>query len=93
MPNNHTQFHANSVPRRLQHPELVTTVRGVGQDNPTSPHARTATPQPASPQKDLRSRQLHTSIPRTQKATHPQTKNGATCLMGKACSESGDSNG
>jgi len=75
MPNNQrAQLSPNSVPRRLQRPELVTPVRGVGQDNPASPHARTATPQPASPQKDLRSRQLHTSFPRSQKRHTPKRK-------------------
>src|SRR5438270_206014 len=48
MPNNqHAQFTQNVLPRRLQHGEGVTTLRSVGQDNPTPPPARTASPQPA----------------------------------------------
>ncbi len=44
----------NRLPRRLQHPEQVTTVRSVWQDNPAPPTRPPATPQPAPPKKDTR---------------------------------------
>ncbi len=60
------QISHNGLPRRLQQPELVTTVRGVWQDNPAPPRERTASPQPASVQKDTRSRQKETKTTRSQ---------------------------
>src|SRR5437762_1684853 len=50
----HTQFTQNSLPRRLQHSEVVTTLRSVGQDNPAPPPAPSPMPQPAPRQKDTR---------------------------------------
>lgn len=55
MPNTaHTQLPQNSVQRRLLQPPLVTTVRGVRQDNPAPDPAPLATPQPAPREKDTR---------------------------------------
>ena len=45
--NQRTHLSRNGVNRRLQQGEVVTTVRGVRQDNPTPPRARAASPQPA----------------------------------------------
>jgi len=50
----HTQLSRNSVPRRLQPPQLVTTVRGVWQDNPAPTAAPPASPQPAPPKEEIR---------------------------------------
>lgn len=48
--------------------------RGVWQDNPAPPRARTATPQPASPKKDLRARPLHTKNQRSPTFSSPKRK-------------------
>ncbi len=63
----HTQLLQNRVPRRLQQPEVVTTVRGVWQDKTAPQRVRAASPQPA-PQKNMtRTRQTDTKISRSQK--------------------------
>src|SRR5712691_4084709 len=68
MPNTQRiQLSRNSVPRRLQQPEQVTTLRSVRQDNPTTPRDRTASPQPASPKNKIRPTLFDTSI----QTTHP----------------------
>ena len=61
----HTQLSRNSVPRRLQPPQLVTTVRGVWQDNPTPTAAPPASPQPAPPKEEIRTvpKKLQTPAP------------------------------
>lgn len=53
--NQRTHLSQNGLPRRLQQPQQVTPVRGVRQDNPTPPRARTASPQPAPPKNEKRS--------------------------------------
>ena len=70
----HTQFTDNSVPRRYSTANGFTTLRGVRQDNPAPPRARTATPQPGSLPKDMRSRQLQTNSFRSQKRPTPKRK-------------------
>src|SRR5579872_2023508 len=72
--NAHTQSRHNVLPRRSQSRSVQQPPRGVWQDNPAQPHARAASPQPASPQKDTRSRHLRTPIPRSQKKTFPKRK-------------------
>ena len=69
-----TQLSRNSVQRRLQHPERVTTVRGVWQDNPTHPPARTATKQPASEQISTRPTQKKTNTPATHRKKSTKRK-------------------
>src|SRR5438105_1429612 len=62
-----TQLSQNSVPSGVQHPEVVTTLRSVGQDK-TAPHRdRIASSQPAPPQNMMRPHQLNTESPRSQK--------------------------
>ncbi len=63
------QFSHNGLPRRLQQPELVTTVRGVWQDNPAPNPAPSATPQPAPPQKVTR------TVPKEGDTNSPQHRN------------------
>lgn len=70
----HTQLSQNSVNRRLQQPERANDPAGCMQDNPAPPRARAASPQPGSPKKDTRSRQLQTNNPRSQKLTSRKTK-------------------
>jgi hypothetical protein len=62
------------LPRRSQTRSVQQPQRGVWQDNPAPNPARTATPQPASPTKDPRSRQLQTNNPRSQKRTSRKRK-------------------
>jgi hypothetical protein len=63
----HTQLSQNSVPRRIQQQQRVTTLRSVWQDNPTTPRDRAATPQPASPLHKNRPTPFDTDT----KTTHP----------------------
>lgn len=70
----HTQLSHTSIQRRLQHRQQVTRLRAVRQDNPAAPRARTATPQPASPPKALRSHHMQTKSSRTQKRPIPTRK-------------------
>ncbi len=72
--NAHTQSAQLVLPRRSRHAKSQQPLRGVGQDNPTPNPARTASPQPASARKDMRSRLLHTPFPRLQKRTSPKRK-------------------
>lgn len=55
-------------------PEAPQPQSGVGQDNPAPPPARTATPQPASLKKDMRSPLLDTRLARSQKHPDPKRK-------------------
>src|ERR1700676_1594127 len=70
----HTQSSQNRYPRRSQSPKAQHASRAVWPDNPAPQRARIATNQPASPKKDMRSRQLQTNIPRTQKRANPKRK-------------------
>lgn len=63
----HTRSSQNVLPRRSSTSTVQQPPRGVWQDNPAPHRARTASPQPASPQTALRSRQLHTTTTRSQK--------------------------
>ena len=71
----HTQFSRNSIKRRLQQPQQVTTLRSVWQDNPTPPRARTASPQPAPLKNTMRPTQKNVNTTRThqKKARRRQT--------------------
>ncbi len=69
-----TQSTHKVYPRRNRHASIQLPQSGVWQDNPALKPARTGTPQPASPKKDMRSRQLHTPMNRSQKRTSPKRK-------------------
>src|SRR5205814_946622 len=75
----HTQSWHNVFERRVHTANGQQPRSGVGQDNPTPPRARTASPQPASPKKIIRpplysmSKDIpHRGRPRRAK-THPTT--------------------
>lgn len=70
----HTRMSRNSVKRRLQHPQLVTPMRGVGQDNPARPPAPSATPQPAPRKKDARTGPKEVYTKSTQQKKTPLGK-------------------
>lgn len=70
----HTHTNTDSRPRRDHSASVQQPLRGVRQDNPAAPRARTATPQPASPPKPLRSHPLQIKPPRTQKRPIPTRK-------------------
>ncbi len=75
MPSNaHTHPEQIVLPRRSQTRSVQQPQRGVWQDNPAPPRARAASPQPGSPQKDPRSRQLPPTIPRSVKPTNRKRK-------------------
>src|SRR5689334_20943825 len=75
MPSNApTQPEQIALPRRSRSPKVQQPRSGVRKDNPAPPRARAAAPQPASPQKDLRSRHLPPPIPRSHKPTKLKQK-------------------
>jgi len=55
-------------------------VRGVWQDNPTPPRARTASPQPAPPKKDMRPHQMNSNHARVQNRPTPKRQTIHTTL-------------
>ena len=61
-----TQLSRNALPRRDRSANVEQLLRGVGQDNPTPPPARAASPQPAPPKKDMRPTPKETNTARTQ---------------------------
>ena len=64
-----TIFPRRSSTRSVQQPRS-----GVGQDNPTPPPARAASPQPAPPKKDMRPTPKETNTARTQQGRAKQRK-------------------
>ena len=69
-----TQLPQNSVQRRLQQPELLTSLRAVRQDKPHPPLARTASHQPAPHQKAMRAHDMNTTPIRSQNNPIPKRK-------------------
>jgi hypothetical protein len=53
---------------------------GVGQDNPTPPRERTGTPQPGSVTQDMRSQQMSSNPPRSQKRPTPKRRTAQLIL-------------
>src|SRR5436309_1974363 len=70
----HTHFTDNGVPRRYSAANVLTTVRGVRQDNPAQPPAPSGTPQPAPRKKDART---------TPKDVHIHTPHQTKPYLGK----------
>ncbi|SRR5713226_313164 len=76
----HTHTSEKSFPRRYSTSNGFTTVRGVWQDNPTPPRARTASPQPAPPKKDMRPHQMNSNHARVQNRPTPKRQTIHTTL-------------
>ena len=75
MPNiRHTQMPQDIFPRRSNSPKAQQPRSGVWQDNPAPQRERTASPQPESPKRGMRARQLHTQMSRSQKQSRPKRK-------------------
>src|SRR5713226_964033 len=81
--NDRTQSLQNVLPRRLQSRKAQQPRSGVWQDNPAPPPTRIATKQPAPPEKDMRSRLLQPTIPRSQKLPNRKRKTVQVALWVK----------
>src|SRR3989440_12812130 len=68
----HTQSSHNVFERQLHSANGQQPRRGVWQDNPTPPPARTASPQPAPRKKTMRPQQMNSNLSRSQ--NRPTTK-------------------
>lgn len=85
MPNHqqNTQFprsQQNIFPRQSARPPVQQPRRGVGQDNPTPPRERTATPPPASATQMMRTQPMETPRPRSPKLSSSKRKTIAVTL-------------
>ena len=67
-------FENNGLPPQSSATVVATTLRRVGQDKPRSPRARTASPQPAPLQKEMRPQQLNSKASRSQNKPIPKRK-------------------
>jgi hypothetical protein len=67
-------FENNGLPPQSSATVGATTLRRVGQDKPRSPRARTASPQPAPLQKDMRPQQMNRNTSRSQNRPTPKRK-------------------
>src|SRR2546423_83504 len=75
MPNTHsTQFSQTIFPRRSSSRSVQQLRGSVGQDNPTPPPARTASPQPAPPKKEMRPTQKETKTTSTHQGNRKNRK-------------------
>jgi hypothetical protein len=75
LPNNrHAHSSRNVFAPQSQHNQQATTLRGVGQDKPRPPSARTASPQPAPLPKVMRPHTMNSNSARSQKRSTPKRK-------------------